>query len=306
MPVNAVAHGDWTGSGKIFPAKKQKNFRRSLSLSTFHIPCYRAGTMSFAGILALIHLIAFTQVPVHTEPTGKTLSGTDEAMIWVTSKKPRVKVETARGVSFNIDFATHSALCLTHISAELNTEPKGLTLSFAPADGMLSASYDKDAKALEIFLRNGKDPLAKLDLKPTNVTTRVLLRQREQLALFAVPPDGSHATLVWLGRVYYLVVFRNAGQYELCKDLKIMMGKREISADEFRTGIKLGALDEIADVVVTGTSPAGAPFQHRYTFDYKTVTKMVDSAYGSFMKEAGNPSTEEESADKQPPVEFTQ
>ncbi len=85
-----------------------------------------------------------------------------------------------------------------------------------------------------------------------------------------------------------------------------MMGKREISADEFRSGIKLDALDQIADVVVTGTSPAGTPFTHRYTFDYKAVTKMVDSAYGSFMKAAGNPSTEDESADKQPPIEFTQ
>ena len=223
------------------------------------------------------------------EDGGKTLQGMDEAMIWVMSKSPRVKVETSRGVSFNLDFATHSVLCLTHISAELNTEPKGMTLSFNPTDGMLSASYDKDAQALEIFLRSGKEPLAKLPLKPSAVTTRVLLRQREQLALFAVPPDGSHATLVWLGRVSYVLTFRNAGQYELCRDLKITMGKREIPEDEFRSGIKLDALDQIGDVVITGTSPAGEAFKHSYTFDYKTVSKLVDGAYGSF--DEGGPAT---------------
>lgn len=238
---------------------------------------------------------------------GKTLQGMDEAMLWVMSKNPRVKVETSHGVSFNLDFATHSVLCLTHISAELNTEPKGLTLSFNPTDGPLTATYDKDAKALEIFLRpGGKEPLAKLPLKPSSVTTRVLLRQREQLALFAVPPDGSQATLVWLGRVSYVLSFRNASQYELCSDLKITMGKREIPEEEFRSGIKMDALDEIADVVVTGKSPAGGKFKHNYTFDYKTVTKLVDGAYGSFMKAAGNPTTEQESAAKPPPIEMTQ
>ncbi|HWB59642.1 MAG TPA: hypothetical protein VG733_09120 [Chthoniobacteraceae bacterium] len=237
---------------------------------------------------------------------GKTLSGIDEAMIWVTSKTPRIKVETARGVSFNIDFATHSALCLSHISAELNTEPRGLTLSFNPTDGLLRASYDKEAKALDIFLRSSKEPLCTLPLKPSTVTTRVLLRQRQQLALFAVPPDGSQATLVWLGTVSYVLNFRNAGQYELCKDLKITMGKRDIPLEEFRSGIKIDALDEIADVVVTGRSPAGEAFKHSYTFDYKDVTKLVDGAYGSFMKAAGNPTTDDEAAAKQPPVQFTQ
>ena len=235
----------------------------------------------------------------------KTLQGSDEAMIWIMSKKPRVKVETSLGVSFNLDFATHSALCLTHISAELNTEPKGLTLSFNPTDGQLTANYDKEAGALEIFLRTGKDPLAKLPVKLSTVTTRVLLRQREQLALFAIPPDGSHTTLVWLGKVNYTVVFRNAGQYELCKDLKITMGNRDISLDEFRSGIALDALDQIADVVVTGTSPSGEQFKHDYTFDYKAVTKMVDGAFGSFMKAAGNSSTGEEASAKQPSAETT-
>jgi hypothetical protein len=257
-------------------------------------------------MFAIMHLLLFTQAPVHKEPAAKTMSGADEAMIWITSKNPRVKVETGRGVSFNIDFPTHAALCLTHISAELNTEPKGLTLSFNPTDGPLTVSYDKDAQALEIFLRSGKEPLARLPFKLSTVTTRVLLRQREQLALFAVPPDGSHATLVWLGRVSYLVTFRNAAQYELCRDLKITMGKRRISADEFRGGIKLDALDEISDVVVSGVSPAGEPFEHRYTFDYKDVTRMVDGAYGSFMKAAGNQTAGEEAAEKPPPLELSQ
>ncbi len=31
--------------------------------------------MSFTGILALIHLIAFTQAPIHKEPHGKNALG---------------------------------------------------------------------------------------------------------------------------------------------------------------------------------------------------------------------------------------
>jgi hypothetical protein len=216
--------------------------------------------MLFIRLLAAIHLVLITQAPVHKAPAAKTLAGSDEAMIWVMSRKPRVKVEAARGVSFDLDFATHGALSLAHITAELSTEPKGFTLSFSPSDGVLTAAYNKDAKELQIFLRGGKDPLCKLPLKLSAVTTRVLLRQREQLALFAVPPDGSHATLAWQGRVSYLVVFRNASQYELCRDLKITMGKREITADEFRTGIKLDASSSARSMKSPmWWSPASAP-----------------------------------------------
>src|ERR1700677_3897765 len=142
---------------------------------------------------------ASTPAPEQKDAGEKTLTGSDEAAIWVVSKKPRVKVETHQGVGFDVDFATHGVLCLTHISAELNTEPRGITLSFNPADGMLSADYDKDAKELPIFMHGGREPLCKLPVKLSGATTRVLLRQREQLALFAIPADGSHATLVWLG-----------------------------------------------------------------------------------------------------------
>ncbi len=234
------------------------------------------------------------------------MAGSDEAMIWVMSKTPRVKIETHRGVGFNIDFATHSAMCLAHISAELSTEPRGITLSFNPTNGVLSASYDKDKKEFQIFMNGGKEPVSEFPLKLYAATTRVLLRQREQLALFAIPPDGSHVTLVWLGGVSYVISFRNASQYELCKDVKITMGKKEITMGEFRQGIKLNGLDEIGDVVVTGSSPAGGQFKHRYTFDYKAVTGLVDAAYGSFMKAAGNGATEEEAGIKTAPLEISQ
>src|SRR5207302_4549939 len=110
--------------------------------------------------------------------------------------------------------------------------------------------------------------LAKIPLKPGAEPARVMLRQRDQLALFAVPPDGGGAALVWVGTVDYIIRLRNAGQYELCRDLKITMGRRELAFENLRDGIRLDTLDEIADVVVTGANPKGEPFKHRYTFDF--------------------------------------
>jgi hypothetical protein len=275
-------------------------------------------------LLAAVHLVMILRAPVAQQPATreaatpapqvqtpqgpaeKVLAGSDEAMIWVVSPNPRVKIETHRGVSFNIDFATHSAMCLAQLSAELSTEPRGITLSFNPTNGILSTGYDKDTKQFQIFMNGGKEPISRFPLKLYPAATRVLLRQREQLALFAIPPDGGHVTLVWLGGVSYIVTFRNAAQYELCKDVKITMGKKEITQDQFRRGIKLNALDEIGDVVVTGSSPSGELFKHRYTLDYKAVTRLVDGAYGSFMKVAGNGTTGEEAGTKTAPLEISQ
>jgi|GEM_PF-2350209 len=244
--------------------------------------------MLFTPLLAAINLVLSTNVSGPGAPAEKVLDGAGETVIWIVSKKPRVKIETHQGFTFNVDFATHGVLCLAHVCADLKTEPKGLTLSFDPEGGMLSTDYDKQAKEFRVLLGKGKAPLCKIPLPLTMPATRVLLRQREQLALYAIPQSGDGVTLVWLGTVGYRLEFRNASQYDLCTGLKITMGKREVPADEFRKGIKMTALDQIEDVVVDGVNPAGAPFRHRYTLDYAAVQKRADAAYVNLLRAAGN------------------
>lgn len=246
--------------------------------------------MPFIRMFAAIHLILSIGASGPDATVEKQWKGMDEATIGVVTKNPRVTINTKQGFVFHLDFATHGALCLAHICAELKTEPRGLTLSLNPDGGMLSVDYDKDAKEARVFLRSGKTPVCKLPLPLSFVTTRLLLRQREQIALYAIPQDGSHVTLVWLGTVGYVINFRNAAQYELCRDLKITMGKRDLTFDEFRKGVAMPALDKIGDVTVSGIDPSGKPFLHHYTFDYAETSKRLDEAYAGFLKAAGNES----------------
>ncbi|MGB8355051.1 MAG: hypothetical protein WCD79_14235 [Chthoniobacteraceae bacterium] len=244
--------------------------------------------MIFPSLLAVFNLVLSTTGSMPDAPAEKVLKGVDEAEIWIVSKKPRVKIETHRGFTFNIDFATHGALSLTNLCLDLNTQPKGLTLSFDPGAGMLAVDYDKEKGALRVLFGTGHTPVCSIPLPLTVATTRVLLRQREQLALYAIPQNGEHVTLVWLGTVSDVLVFRNASQYDLCSNLKIAMGKRDIPLEEFRKGIKMTAMDQIEDVTVTGTNPAGGTFVHRYAFDYAEIQKRADVAYVNFLRAAGN------------------
>lgn len=247
-----------------------------------------SGTMILPSLLAVFNLVLSTTGSMPDAPAEKVLKGGDEAEIWIVSKKPRVKIETHRGFTFNIDFATHGALSLANLCLDLNTQPKGLTLSFDPGAAMLAVDYDKEKGALRVLFGTGHTPVSSVPLPLTVATTRVLFRQREQLALYAIPQNGEHVTLVWLGTVSDILVFRNASQYDLCSNLKISMGKRDITLDEFRKGIKLTAMDQIEDVTVTGTNPAGETFAHRYAFDYAEIQKRADGAYMNFLRAAGN------------------
>jgi hypothetical protein len=249
---------------------------------------------------------ALALVAGEATPPEKVMSGSDEAVIWVVSKRPRVKVETHDGFVFHLDFATHGALSLANVCANLHTEPKGVTLSFDPVKGLLSVDYDNTAKELRVLMGSGSAVVCKVPLPLTLPTTRILLRQRDQLALYAISQDGSRVAPVWLGTLDYVVRFRNADQYELCRDLKITMGKRELPLEKFRAGIELDALDEIGDCVVTGTSPAGALFKHRYTFDYATIEDSLDRAYTKFLHFAGNADADASTPSATPTPEKTE
>lgn len=237
--------------------------------------------------LLLSHLVLATSASLADSVQEKTWSGPDEAVLTVRSKQPKVTITTNNdGIVFRLDFATHGALSLANVCAHMRTEPKDFTLSFEPKASMVSVDYDKDKKEMRVFLHGSPgSPIGKLPLELSESrATRVLLRQRDQLALFAVPPDGSHVTLVWLGVVDYQIALRNAAQYELCRDLKITMGKRELSLEKLRDGIPFDTLDEAADVTVTGVSPAGESFAHRYTFDYAALDKLLERAYTHFLQ----------------------
>jgi hypothetical protein len=263
------------------------------------------GAMFSPNLLAAFSVV-LALVAGDATPPEKVLSGSEEAVIWIVSKRPRVKVETHNGFIFHLDFATHGALSLANICANLHTEPKGVTLSLDPVKGLLSVDYDNAAKELRVLMGSGAAVVCKLSLPLTAPTTRVLLRQRDQLALYAIPLDGSRVTPVWFGAVDYVVHFRNADQYELCRDLKIAMGGRELSLEKLRAGIALDALDEIADVTVSGTNPAGASFKHHYTFDYEVIAKSLDQAYTKFLRFAGNADADAPAEAAKPTLEKTE
>lgn len=215
-------------------------------------------------------------------------TGTNEATITIHSNKPLFRIDTHEGVVFHLNYGAEGALCLANIYSNLHTEPKGISLSFSPSNGVLVAAYDKEARALCIYLHKaGGKPLVSLPLPLSNTTTRYLLQQRNQLALYAIPADGSCATLVWFDTVDYIVNLRNADRYELCRDLKITMGNQELSLDTLRSGIKMDALDEIADIKVTGTSPEGEPFDHLYKFNYPDLERVITDAYIRFLHVVG-------------------
>lgn len=201
----------------------------------------------------------------------------------IQSKYPQMRGNLHEGISFHLDFQTQGALSLSHVIAALSTNPAGVTLSFKEPGGLLYPRYNADARSLEIFWRDHEKPVSKIEMPNKPPNARLALRQRDQIAFYVIPDKGDPAQF-WLTRVDYIIRFRNAEQYKLCKDLKILMGeKRDLTFEELSRGVKLDCLDEIADITVTGFAPAGGSFTHRYKFDFETWDKKVDAAYSHLL-----------------------
>jgi hypothetical protein len=195
----------------------------------------------------------------------------------------RFKFESRESVGFDLDAATLGALSIADVTARLGTHPAGVALPFDGPGGALRVQFDADAKRLRVMFAGGGE-LASIPAEPPGRPLRLCLRQRDQAALFVVPPEGGPAPLVWAGRVDYRLHLPDADQYLLCRDLLATMGTRGLRRADVLEGILVDSLDEVATVRIEGVSPTGLPFAHEYPFDAKAIEDRIDRSVGDLMR----------------------
>ena len=196
----------------------------------------------------------------------------------------RFKFEVREAVGFDLDAATLGALSIADITARLGTQPAGVALPFdGPGGGSLTVHFSAEARRLSVRLAGGAE-LASIEADPPGRPLRLCLRQRDQAALFVVPPAGGPAPLVWSGRVDYRILLPEADQYTLCRDLRATMGSRTLKSSDVREGILLDSLDEAAPVRIEGVSPTGAPFVHEVPIEPRAIEDRVDRAVAELVR----------------------
>lgn len=209
----------------------------------------------------------------------RTMPLADHFSLMVLAPVSQMRADMKNGVLLDLDMPTIGALTMADACAALSLRPPGMTLPFDAAHPVLSLKYNAAAKKLEILFNGSPISATALELQPDRVT-RLCLRQRDQLALFAITPDGSTCTLVWCGRVDYRIRLGDAERYRLCRDVSVKMGERVLKLQELSEGLTVDALDELGDIVVSGTSPLGRPFEHRYQAD----TAKLEQAAGQSLE----------------------
>lgn len=187
-------------------------------------------------------------------------------------------------VTFVLDAAAAGLFLQAEAQIGLNTEPPGLSLPLAPPNPLLTLHYDPALRLLRVVL--AQEELTTLGLDPGDrvLPLPFLLRHREQFALYSISMQGGPATLVSLCRARYQLRLQLQRDYQLCSQLAIHLGERELSLAELQEGIGVEALDELADVVVAGTDPPGQPFVHTYQLDHRQLAKRVNDACEAAMK----------------------
>ncbi len=195
----------------------------------------------------------------------------------------RFKFESREAVGFDLDAATLGALSIADVTARLGTHPAGVALPFDGPGGALRVQFDADAGRLRVLFAGGGE-LASIPAERPGRPLRLCLRQRDQVALFVVQPEGGPAPLVWAGRVDYRVLLPDADQYLLCRDLRATMGPRGLRRADVLEGILIDSLDEVAPVRVEGVSPTGLAFVHEYSLDARTLEDRVDRSVGDLMR----------------------
>ncbi len=213
----------------------------------------------------------------------REMPATGHFSVTVAAPVSQMKAELGNGFIFDLDFQTIGALVMADVSAGLTVKPAGLVLPFDGPKPMLVPKYDAAAKTLEIRLGTGGTlSSTRLELRADRAT-RVCLRQRNQVALFVIPPDGSSCTLAWCGRLAYRLRLMDAERYRLCRDVSVAMGTRELKVQDLVDGLKVEGLDELADIVVKGRTPLGKAFEHRYKADGEKLADAVGQVMDRFL-----------------------
>lgn len=213
---------------------------------------------------------------------SRTMPLEEQFALTVLAPVSQMQANMKTGVRLEFDMQTVGALVMSDSLAELNVQPAGLTLPFGGPKPGLELKYDAAAKRLMILM-NGSPCVqpSPLELRADRAT-RLCIRQRDQLALYAIPPDGSACVLAWCGRFDYRIRLMVADRYRLCRDVSVKMKGRAMKAEELSAGVTVDALDEIGDIVVSGKSPLGAPFEHCYKVDLAKLGQAVGQSLELF------------------------
>lgn len=192
----------------------------------------------------------------------------------VVSAQPKIKAELRNGVVFDLDAPTVGAYAMADFSARMRVEPSGVTLPMQEPAGVVDVRFDPNGRSLRLQVRNGGD-LGAVPIPPADRAVRVCIHQRDQIALYAVTPAGAVAQ-VWVGRVDYRLTLPDAEQYALCRRLDARMGTRTLTREDILAGVRVDCLDEACEIVISGLSPLGIPFERRYSADPKRLEGLLD------------------------------
>ena len=218
------------------------------------------------------------------EPRRETVEVSESAVLTLRVGKTGRGVQLPGKVRFVLDGDAVGVFLQTQAGATMRTQPLGLTLSFAPPKPLLGVAYDAVIQKVQVMMRESVVSTVPVELKERRMPLLLMLRQRDQLALFAVPVTGGDALLVSLRFADYGLRVPAIRDYGLCKNLSLRMGERELTMEEFRKGIALDCLDEAKDIVITGNDPQGTPFEHTYGLAHGKLLDRLENCYRAVSK----------------------
>jgi len=240
--------------------------------------------MMRTGRLALSLLAVLAARVPGQEPKRETVEVPKSAVLTVRVGKAGLGVQLPGKVRFVLDGDAVGAFLQTQADATMRTQPLGLTLSFAPPEPLLGVAYDAVIQKVQVMMRESVVSTVPVELEARWMPLLLMLRQRDQLALFAVPVTGGDALLVSLRSADYELRVPAIRDYGLCKGLSLRMGERELTLEEFRKGIALDCLDEAKDIVIAGSDPQGKPFEHTYGLAHGKLLDRLENCYRAVSK----------------------
>lgn len=229
-------------------------------------------------VLSLFLLSAGTGA--RAQEKEKTFDGWKEAVIWISRPSSNIQA-SAKGspFAFDLDFAMQGALALADRSISLSTQPKGLRLGLEEPNPMLVVRTGAGELKFALAGDSKAQITNSIKIDEGKVPFKLLVRQLDQVALYAISPDLKNVLQVWCGKVDYKIKLRSADIYELCENVEVRVGERKFEAKDLPGGLVLDHLDELGDIVIKGLDPQKKPFLHRYTFDATSVEPRLNEAF---------------------------
>ena len=159
--------------------------------------------MRRTGRLALLLLaVPAARVPGQ-EPKRETVAVSNSAFLTLRVGKAGRSVQLPGEVRVVLDGDAVGAFLQTQADATMRAQPLGLTLSFAPPKPLLGAACDAAKQRLQVMMRESVVTTLPVERKERRMPLLLMLRQRDQMPLFAVPVTGGDALLLSLRSADY-------------------------------------------------------------------------------------------------------